>query len=94
MKANSRIATLVFRRADLGFFMEIVGRLPWEVAVKNKRSLLEQCWLTLKDHLFRAHKWSILMCRKASKHGKRPAQVKRELWTKAVQKYFLGVHSQ
>lgn len=36
MKVNSRIATLVFRRVDLVFFMEILRRLPWEVAVKNK----------------------------------------------------------
>jgi len=61
VKANSRIATLVFRRADLVFFMEILGRLPWEVALTNK--MVQQSWLILKDYLFKEQERSILMWR-------------------------------
>lgn len=35
-KLSSRVVTLDFIQADFGFFMEMVGGLPWEAALKGQ----------------------------------------------------------
>lgn len=76
MKANSSIAAPGFRKArplkGSGISREESHRrLSW-------RGVQER-WLTFKNLLFQAQKWSTPMCRKSGKGGTRPARMKEEL---------------
>lgn len=37
--AKSRITTLGFRKADLGLFRDLVGRIPWEIVLERRGGL-------------------------------------------------------
>ena len=85
-KANCRIATLDFRRADFGLFRDLLGRHLWDT-VPEKR-VYQQIWFIFKDHVLQASFSSLAhpVCRKSSKGVRRPAWMNEELLTKLKHK--------
>lgn len=72
----SRITTLDFPRADFGLFRDLLGRIPYETALKGKGA--QENWLIIKGNFLRAQEWSITVSRKLSRHGRRPVWVNME----------------
>jgi len=83
-RAESRIVTLDFRRADFVLFGDLLGRIPWVRALKGKG--VQDGWSVLKYCFLQAQYWCIPMSKKASKGGSRPAGMSRELLVKLRQK--------
>ena len=50
--AHSKLTTLDFRRADFGLFRDLIGRVPWDKALKGR--VARESWLIFKDHLLQA----------------------------------------
>ena len=69
--AKSKVRTLNFRKASFQLFKELVNRTPWETALRDKGA--EQSWQIFKDAFHRAQEFSIPMCKKSGKEGKRLA---------------------
>ncbi|CAM2100164.1 unnamed protein product [Caretta caretta] len=70
-KESSRIWTLDFRKADFDSLRELMGRIPWENNMRGKG--VPENWLYFKESLLGLQEQTILMCRKNSKYGRRPA---------------------
>lgn len=51
-KANSRITTLDFWKADWNPFRDLFGKIPWETALERRG--VQESWLVFKDHLLHA----------------------------------------
>ena len=51
-RAQSKLTTLDFRRADFGLFRDLLGRIPWDKAVEGR--VAQESWLICKDHLLQA----------------------------------------
>lgn len=51
-REHSKLTTLDFMRADFGLFSDLLGRGPWDKALKG-RVAQESC-LIFKDHLLQA----------------------------------------
>jgi len=81
---NSRITTLDFPRTDFGLFRDLHGRIPRETTLEGKGA--QQNWLIIKDNFLRAQEWSIVVCRKLSRHGQRPVWVNVEFQTESKRK--------
>ncbi|KFV18177.1 hypothetical protein N340_02392, partial [Tauraco erythrolophus] len=64
--------TLDFRRADFGFFRDLLGRVPWDEALEGR-------WIIFKDHLLQAQEWCIPTKRKSGRNTRRPAWMNKEL---------------
>ena len=85
-RAKIRIASLDFRREDIGLFRSQLQSMPWDM-VLERRGEKEKKWLISKDYLLQAQEWSICMCRrKSSKGGRKPVRMNKELWTKLKHK--------
>lgn len=50
MGPHNKVTTVDLRRADLGLFRNLLGRVPWNKALEGRR--VQETWLILKDHLF------------------------------------------
>ena len=51
-RVHSKITTLDFRRADFGLFRDLLGRVPWDKALKGRG--IQENWLLFKNHLLQA----------------------------------------
>ncbi|GAB0204032.1 polycomb group RING finger protein 3-like [Grus japonensis] len=69
-RAHSKLTTLDFRRADLGLFRDLLGRIPWDKALEGRGA--QDSWLVFKNHLLQAQERCIPTKRKSSKNTKRP----------------------
>lgn len=78
-KANSRISTVDFRKADFWLFQGSAWQDPMRDCPEGKGA--QESWLIFKDKLFKAQEQSLPTCRKRSKHGRRPAQKNKEFMT-------------
>ncbi|CAM5145543.1 unnamed protein product [Natator depressus] len=76
-KESSRIQTLDFRKADFDSLRELMGKIPWENNMRGKG--VQEGWLYFKESLLRLQGQTILMCRKNSKYGRRPAWLNSEI---------------
>ncbi|CAM4686112.1 unnamed protein product [Lepidochelys kempii] len=76
-KESSRIRTLDFRKADFDSLRELMGRIPWENNMRGKG--VQESRLYFKESLLRLQGQTIPMCRKNSKHGRRPAWLNSEI---------------
>lgn len=75
--AYSKMTMLDFRRANFGFFRDLLGR------TQRISSWIEHgySWLIFKDNLLQTQEWSFPMSRKSSTGGKTHMQMKKELLT-------------
>ena len=51
-RARSRIKTLDIRRANFGFFKDLLGELPWVRALEGRG--FQESWLLFKHHFLHA----------------------------------------
>lgn len=56
-KKNSGITTLGFRRADLGFFKDLLVRISGVTALEDKEA--QKSWSVFMDYLLKTHERSI-----------------------------------
>ncbi|GAB0204363.1 hypothetical protein GRJ2_002901900 [Grus japonensis] len=83
-RAQSRLTTLDFRRADFGFFRDLLGGVPWDKALEGRGA--QDSWLVFKDHLPQAQERCIPTKRESGKNTKRPPWVNKELLGKLKHK--------
>lgn len=57
----NRITIPDFRRADLGLFGDLLGKIPWETALEGKGA--QGSWVILKNIFLRAQEWFSPVCR-------------------------------
>jgi len=67
----SKIKTLDFRRANFGLFKDLLGGIPWVRALEGRR--VQESWSLFKHHFLHAQDRCILLSKKSSKGGRRPA---------------------
>ncbi|KAK4821784.1 hypothetical protein QYF61_002200 [Mycteria americana] len=83
-QAMSKVRTLNFRKANFQMFKELVNRIPWETALRDKGA--EQSWQIFKDTFHRVEELSICTCKKSGKEGKRSAWMSQDLLVKLKSK--------
>ncbi|GAB0182061.1 mitochondrial enolase superfamily member 1 [Grus japonensis] len=83
-RACSKLTTLGFRRADFGLFRDLLGRIPWDKALKGRGT--QDSWLIFRGHLLQAQERCIPTKRKSSKNTKKPPWMNKELLDKVKQK--------
>ncbi|GAB0205822.1 mitochondrial enolase superfamily member 1 [Grus japonensis] len=83
-RAHSKLLALDFSRADFGLFRNLLGRVPWDKALKGRGA--QDSWLVFKGHLLQAQQRCIPTERKSGKNTKRPLWVNKELLDKVKQK--------
>jgi len=84
-RAHSKLTIQYFRRADLGLFRDLLGRISWDKAMEG-RGPQESC-LIFKDHLLQAQKRWITAKRK--RQAKSPGSLhgsKQSSWTNSSTK--------
>ncbi|GAB0194032.1 hypothetical protein GRJ2_001868500 [Grus japonensis] len=69
-RAHSKLTTLDFRRADLGLFRDLLGRIPWDKALEGRGA--QDSWLIFKGHLLQAQERCIPTKTKSSENTKGP----------------------
>ena len=69
-RAHTKLATLDFRRADIGLFRDLLGRVAWDKALEGRGA--QESWLIYKDQLLQAQERYISTKRKSSKNARRP----------------------
>ncbi|GAB0204051.1 hypothetical protein GRJ2_002870700 [Grus japonensis] len=79
-QVKSRVRTLNFRRANIQLFKELVDETPWETALWDKGA--EESWQLYKDIFLRVQVFSIPMCKKWVKEGRRPSCLSKDLLIK------------
>ncbi|GAB0181505.1 hypothetical protein GRJ2_000615800 [Grus japonensis] len=79
-RAESKLTTLNFRRADFDLFRDLLGRVPWDKALEGRGA--QESWLVFKDHLLQAQERCIPTKRKSGKSIRRPAWMNKELLDK------------
>ncbi|GAB0183347.1 hypothetical protein GRJ2_000800000 [Grus japonensis] len=83
-RAHSKLTTLDFRRADLGLFRDLLGRVPWDKVLEGIGA--QESWLVFKGRLLQAQERCIPVNRKSGKHAQRPAWMNKELLGKVKHK--------
>ncbi|GAB0193896.1 hypothetical protein GRJ2_001854900 [Grus japonensis] len=83
-RVHSKLTALDFRRADLGLFRDLLGRIPWDKALEGRGT--QDSWLVFKGHLLQAQERCIPTKRKSGKNTKRPAWMNKELLDKVKHK--------
>ncbi|GAB0180427.1 hypothetical protein GRJ2_000508000 [Grus japonensis] len=83
-RVHSKLATLDFRRADFGFFRDLLGRAPWDKALEGRGA--QDSWLVFRDHLLQAQKQCIPTKRRSGKNTTWPAWMNEELLDKLQHK--------
>ncbi len=76
-RITSRTAILNFKRADFDLFRTLVARVPWESLLKGKG--VQEAWTLLKMEILKAQEQAVPECCKASRRGRRPVWMNREL---------------
>jgi len=80
----SKLATLVFRRADFGLLRDLLGRMPWDKALEGRGA--QESWSLFRDHFLQAQEQCIPTKRKSGRNTRRPTWKKKELLAKLRQK--------
>ncbi|GAB0208438.1 hypothetical protein GRJ2_003309500 [Grus japonensis] len=83
-RARSKLTALDFRRADLGLFRDLLGRIPWDKALEGRGA--QGSWLIFKGHLLQVQERCIPAKRKSGKNTQRPPWMNKELLGKVKQK--------
>ncbi|GAB0180745.1 hypothetical protein GRJ2_000539800 [Grus japonensis] len=83
-RVHSKLTTLDFRRADFGFFRDLLGRIPWDKVLEGRGA--QDSWLISKGHLLQAQEQCIPTKRKSGKNTRRPAWMNKELLDKVKPK--------
>ncbi|KFV12158.1 hypothetical protein N339_01881, partial [Pterocles gutturalis] len=71
------VTTLVFKRADLNLFRDLLGRVSWDKALEGRGA--QKSWSVFKAQLLRAQEQCIPRKRKVGKNARRPQWMKKEL---------------
>ncbi|GAB0180871.1 hypothetical protein GRJ2_000552400 [Grus japonensis] len=66
-RVHSKLTALDFRRADFGLFRDLLGRVPWDKALKGRGA--QESWSVFKDHLLQAQEQCIPTKRKSGKNS-------------------------
>lgn len=53
-RTHSKLTTLDFRRADFSLLRDLLGGVPWDIALEGKG--VQESWLIFRDHLLQAQK--------------------------------------
>ncbi|GAB0183298.1 hypothetical protein GRJ2_000795100 [Grus japonensis] len=56
-RVHSKLTALDIRRADLGLFRDLLGRVPWDKALEGRGA--QDSWVVFKDHLLQAQEQCI-----------------------------------
>lgn len=56
-KAHSKLTTLDFRKADFGFFSDLLSRVLWDKALEGRGA--QESWSIFKDKLLQAQEGCI-----------------------------------
>ncbi|GAB0204837.1 hypothetical protein GRJ2_002949300 [Grus japonensis] len=83
-RVHSKLAALDFRRADFGFFRDLLGRVPWDKVLEGRGA--RDSWLIFRDHLLQAQEQCIPTKRKSGKNTRRSAWMNKELLDKLKHK--------
>ncbi|PKU40554.1 rna-directed dna polymerase from mobile element jockey-like [Limosa lapponica baueri] len=73
----SRTAIMDFQRADFGLFKSLLDRVPWEAALKGKG--VQEGWTFFREEVLKAQQQAVPVRSKASRLGKRPAWLNKEI---------------
>ena len=85
MAHTTRVLPWKLKRADLGLFRNLLGRLSCRTLLERRG--VQEIWLISRDRLLQTQEWSIPMCRKTSDGGRRSARMNKELLTNIKRKY-------
>lgn len=80
---HSELPTLDFRRADFGFFMDLLSRVPWDKALE--RGGAQESWLIFRNCLLQPQKQCIPTNRKSGKNAGRSVWMNKGLLDKLKQ---------
>ncbi|MCQ4078975.1 hypothetical protein FK519_29925, partial [Klebsiella pneumoniae] len=58
-KIHGKLSALDFRKADFGLFRDLMGQVPWEVALEGRGA--QESWSIFKEHLLQAQQRCIPM---------------------------------
>ncbi|PKU42582.1 adaptin ear-binding coat-associated protein 1 [Limosa lapponica baueri] len=83
-KGVSKTSTLDFRRADFSLFRSLVGKVPWEAALKGKG--VQEGWVFFKEEVLKAQAQAIPVHCRARRWGKRPAWLNKEIGSQLREK--------
>ncbi|PKU29997.1 hypothetical protein llap_19699 [Limosa lapponica baueri] len=83
-RGASRTATMDLQRADFGLFKNLLDRAPWEAALKGKG--VQEGWTCFKEEVLKAQEQAVPVRCKASRRGKRPAWLNKEIWSQLREK--------
>jgi len=83
-RVHSKLATLDLRREDFGLLRDLLGRIPWDKALKGAGA--QESRSVFKDHLLQAQERCIPTKRKSGRNARRPTLMKKELLAKLSQK--------
>jgi len=75
---------LDFRKAGFSLLGDLLGRLSERLLWRVRET--QDSWLIFRDNLLKAQNLSIVMFRKSSKRGRRPAWISKELLTELKHK--------
>ena len=76
-RVTSKTAILNFQRADFDLFRMLVTQVPLESLLKGK--VVQEAWMLLKMEILNAKEQAVPECPKASRQGRRPMWMNREL---------------
>ncbi|GAB0206529.1 hypothetical protein GRJ2_003118500 [Grus japonensis] len=79
-QVKSKIKILNFKRVNFQSFKQLVDETLWETTLRDKGA--EQSWRLFKDVFLRAQEFSVPMCKKSGKEGRRPAWLSKDLLVK------------
>jgi len=79
-RAKNKIKTLDFRRANFGFFKDLLGGISWVSALEVRG--IQESWLMFKHHFIHAQDRYIPTSKKSSKGCRVPAWMSEELLAK------------
>ncbi|KFV07293.1 hypothetical protein N339_07034, partial [Pterocles gutturalis] len=79
-QVKNQVRSLNFGRLNFQVFKELVERIPWETALRDKGA--EQSCQIFKDTFHTAQELSVPSCKKSGKISKRPVWLSHDLWLK------------
>ncbi|XP_042743410.1 uncharacterized protein LOC122188845 [Lagopus leucura] len=83
-RVTTKTAILNFQRADSDLLRTLVARVPWESLLKGKG--VQEAWTLLKVEILKAQNQAVPEYRKASRRGRRPVWMSRELLSRLRKK--------
>lgn len=77
IRSKSKMMTLDVKRVDLGPFKNLLGRVPWDKALKGR--VAHKCWLISRIPSLQER--SIPTCSKSSKNGRKATRTNKRKYT-------------